>query len=301
MIFLQLLLYNGFLLKYTINIKICFSNSEMWREAHMVDFYELRQLVAFADLGTLSRVAEEFHISTPSITRSMQHLETYFGVPLFIRSKNRIELNDTGRLAVDCARKLVQSAEQAVQQVRAFDQRQKTVVVRSCAPAPLWELLQKLNAAQPEKMVTSAVCRNEEVLDAWLEGACDIAILPFSIGNAKPFMRERLFVSVVPEHELARHSMLTFADINGYNFLLRSELGFWDTLCRTKMPASKFLVQTDASVFDELVNASSLPCFTTDYGQLRFSYPGRVNIPLMDEESDVTFYILRRGDINAKA
>ena len=55
----------------------------------MIDLNELSQLVAFADLGTLSRVAEEFHISTPSITRSMQHLEQYFGVPLFTRGKNR--------------------------------------------------------------------------------------------------------------------------------------------------------------------------------------------------------------------
>lgn len=61
----------------------------------MIDLYELRQLTAFADLGTLSKVAEEFHISTPSVTRSMQHLEDAFGVPLFIRGKNRIELNDT--------------------------------------------------------------------------------------------------------------------------------------------------------------------------------------------------------------
>lgn len=30
----------------------------------------------------------------------MQHLEQYFGVPLFTRGKNRIELNETGKLAV---------------------------------------------------------------------------------------------------------------------------------------------------------------------------------------------------------
>ena len=56
------------------------------------------------------------------------------------------------------------------------------------------------------------------------------------------------------------------------------------------MPASKFLVQTDTAVFDELVNASSLPCFTTDYGQRRLqtAYPGRVNIPLTDVEASVT-------------
>ena len=106
----------------------------------MIDLYELRQLVEFADLGTLSRVAEEFHISTPSVTRSMQHLEDAFGVPFFTRGKNRIELNDTGDMAVDRARKLLREAEQTVQQVRDFDQRQRTIIIRSCAPAPLWEL-----------------------------------------------------------------------------------------------------------------------------------------------------------------
>ena len=96
------------------------------------------------------------------------------------------------------------------------------------------------------------------------------------------------------EHELARHPALTFAEINGFNFLLRTELGFWDALCREKMPSSKFLVQTDTSVFDEPVRASSLPCFTTDHGQLRFGYPSRDNIPLTDEEAHVTFYLAKK-------
>ena len=260
----------------------------------MVDLYELKQLTAFADLGTLSRVAEEFHISTPSVTRSMQHLEQYFGVPLFTRGKNRIILNETGQLAVEYARKLLAEAEQAVEQVRAFDQRQRTIVVKSCAPAPLWVLLRRLNAAQPEKMVASAICQNAEVLSAWRDGTCDIAILPFPLEGAKPFMQERLFVSVPPDHELAGQKALTFAAINGFNFLLRTQLGFWDALCREKMPASKFLVQTDTSVFDELVRASSLPCFTTDYGQLQGGYPNRVHIPLADEEAHVTFYLAAR-------
>ena len=33
----------------------------------------------------------------------MQHMEQYFGVPLFTRGKNRIELNETGKLAVAAA------------------------------------------------------------------------------------------------------------------------------------------------------------------------------------------------------
>lgn len=263
----------------------------------MVDLYELKQLTAFADLGTLSRVAEAFHISTPSVTRSMQQLERYFGVPLFRWGKNKIELNETGRLTVECARKLLQEAEQAVEQVRAFDQRQRTLVVKSCVSAPLWDLLCMLNGAHPEKMVASAVCQNEEVLAGWADGSCDFAVVPFPMEGARPFMKERLFVCVPRAHELAGRGSLRFEDINGFNFLLRSELGFWDTLCREKMPASKFLVQTDAAAFNELVRASSLPCFTTDYGQLQHTVttPDRVNIPLTDAEAQVTFYLAVRG------
>lgn len=256
----------------------------------MIDLYELSQLAAFDKFGTLSRVAEKFHISTPSVTRSMQHLEDTLGVPLFIRGKNKIELNETGKIAVEAAQKLLNDAEQAIHRIREFDARQQTVVIKSCAPAPLWELQRKLNIQKPNLTVSSAICQNDEVLASWQDGSCDIAVLPFYTDGAKPFMKENLFVCVPPNHELAKHKSLCFDDINGFNFLLRTELGFWDTLCREKMPSSKFLVQPDATVFDELVRASSLPCFTTDYGSFK-DYPDRVSIPLTDDAAKVTFYL----------
>ena len=266
----------------------------------MLDLYELKQLIAFAECGTLAKVAEQFHISTPSITRAMQHVEESFGVPLFVRGKNRIELNENGKLAVEHGRKLLAEAEQTVQAVRSFDQRQRTIVVRSCAPAPLWELLRYLSASYPGRMIESAICQNEEVLSAWEDGTCDVAVLPFipEGEQAKKFMEENLYVCIPPEHALAGKESVTFADINGFNFLLKSELGFWDTMCREQMPASKFLVQTDEFTFNELVRSSSLPSFTTDYVYKdKQTYENRVDIPIADEAAHVTFYVLAREGI----
>ncbi len=261
---------------------------------------ELKQLVSFAELGTLSRVAEEYHISTPSVTRSMQQLEESMGVSLFFRGKNKIELNETGIYAVEAGRKLLDDVEQTLVQIRAYDQRRKTIVVRSCAPAPLWELLRKLNDLYPERIVSSSIGQNTEVMEAWKTGECDIAILPFPVSEKDAevceFMREKLFVCVPPDHKLAEYKTLTFEDINGFNFLLRTELGFWDTLCREMMPASKFLVQTDEFTFNELIEASSLPCFTTDYVHRTSQHYNRVNIPLTDPEADVNFYLAMKPD-----
>ncbi|MDD6234185.1 MAG: LysR family transcriptional regulator [Lachnospiraceae bacterium] len=267
----------------------------------MINLEELEQFKAFAECGTLSKVAERFHISTPSITRSMQNIESYFGVPLFTRTKNRIELNETGKVAVEYAGKILNETAQALAQVRAFDERQRTVIIKSCAPAPLWEFLKKAGSMYPGMTVSSKICRNEEVLEYMKDSACDYAILPYEAAipgwQSEFYMEERLYVCIPADNELAERQQVEWEQLNGFNFLLRSELGFWDALCREKMPASKFLVQTDDSVFDELVVNSTLPCFTTDYIADRDGrYPKRVCVPIAGEDADVKFYLYRKNN-----
>lgn len=78
-------------------------------------------------------------------------------------------------------------------------------------------------------------------------------------------MGEEQALAAVQPFDLC-HILCCQGEIEQVKILLRTELGFWDVLCREKMPPSKFLVQTDESVFEELVKVFSLPCFTTDYG-----------------------------------
>lgn len=268
----------------------------------MLNLYELEQFVAFGDCKTLSQASEKLLISQPTLTRSMRHVEEAFGVPLFIRSKNRLELNETGKVALEHARRLLFEAQQAVFQVQAFEKRRKTIVVKSCAPAPLWELMKRLQKTFPGNTVSTEICQNEDVLRAIKSAECDVAVLPFSAEfegmKRQVLMTERLFVSVLKSHKLSEYSSLTFEDIDGFNFLLRSELGFWDTLCRKKMPASRFLVQTDEFAFNELVESSSLPCFSTDYWvRSNKTDHRRKYIPLTDSEANVTFYVYSKAPL----
>ena len=70
-----------------------------------------------------------------------------------------------------------------------------------------------------------------------------------------------------------------------------------------KMPASKFLVQTDEFTMNELVRSSSLPCFIIDVVMSdRFTdTAGRVAIPVTDPEVNVTFYLVVRKDSKYQA
>ena len=133
----------------------------------MLNLEELKQLVSFADNGTLAKVTEDFHISTPSVTRSMKNLEESFGVSLFVRSKNKIALNETGRIAVTYARKLLQEAEQMLTAIQDFDERQHTITVKSCAPAPLRELLKKIKKNIPASQFHPGYIRTMKLYSLW--------------------------------------------------------------------------------------------------------------------------------------
>ena len=94
----------------------------------MINFDELEQLIAFAKHGTLVKAADTLHISQPTITRTMKNIEDCFGVKLFERGKNRIRLNDTGKIAVEHAEKVLESARQMMTTVREYDKSLRTNV-----------------------------------------------------------------------------------------------------------------------------------------------------------------------------
>ena len=62
---------------------------------------------------------------------------------------NRIELTDTGEVAVEQARSLLSEAEKAVETVQTFERNQHTITIHSCAPVPLWSLLPELSRRFP--------------------------------------------------------------------------------------------------------------------------------------------------------
>lgn len=270
----------------------------------MLNMLELEQLAAFAEYGTLSKAAEKLNISQPTITRTMQRLEEEFAVPLFERSKNHIALNETGEQAVSYAVQLLKDAKEAVDAVRAFDRSRHTITVSSCAPAPLWRLLPALSDAFPDMTLSSSIKNNASVLEDVKSGHCLLAVLPGIPEEGKipetyccrPFMKENLAVCVPPDHVLAGYKEVSFEVLNGYNFLLGTRLGFWDDMCREKMPASRFLVQTDQFTMEELIRESSLPCFVTDVAEYDEEiYGDRIVIPVSDQAAKITFHIVYNG------
>lgn len=263
----------------------------------MLNLIELEQFVAFADCGTLSEVSQHMNISQPTLTRNMKHVERDFGVSLFTRQKNKMSLNETGKKAVEYARQLLKNEENTVSMVQEFDRKLRSIIIASCAPAPLWILSPKISFCYPDNTISSSICETEQVIEQIENDQIDIGILPYEYHGTSlcstPFFAEHLSVCVPLGHGLCSCDKLSFHDLNGYNCLLRDQLGFWTNLCKQNMPASKFLIQTDESEFLELVKSSTLFCFSTNYA----SYPEEILdqrkiIPIVDDCVNVEYWVV---------
>ena len=260
---------------------------------------ELQQLAAMEELGSFSEVARRFYVSTPTVTRNMARAEQFFGVALFSRGKNRVELTEAGRLAAAGARRTLRELESSVAEVRAYDRSLRTIDVVSCAPAPLWVLAPRTSRLYPGMSVTTRVADLAQTEDALATGSCDVAVLPHPAEDPEllsvHLMDEHLYLCVPTDHALVDRDAVAFADLNGFNFLLSSDLGFWNDIVRRSLPASRFLVQDDEFALNELIRTSSLPCFTTDVAlERRYRDVGgsRVMVPITDPEANVSFYLV---------
>ncbi len=265
----------------------------------MIELYQLEHLLAIASHGTMTKAAQELHLSQSALSRSVQRMEEDLKVTLFQRQKNRITLNPNGELAVEYARKVLAQMDELVARVRAFDRSSHTISVGSCAPAPLWEISPLLSSLYPGMTIASDLKDPDQLRQGLSDGTYQIIVLPFKIQAPDLFTQEygteRLFFSLPPEHPMSDRKELYFRDLDGETMLLYSHIGFWHQLHLAKMPSTRFLMQDERFTFNELVKSSALPSFISDIVIKRDGMPpNRVVIPIADPEATVTYYCMCR-------
>ena len=266
----------------------------------MINLIELNQFVRFAELGTLSKAAEMLYISQPTLTRSMKHIEDEFNVSLFNRSRNRLDLNETGKKAAEYAKRLLEEEKNMIESVQAFDRSLNTIRISSCAPAPLWTLIPEIYESCHGMMISSSLDDAESIIRDVESEKIDAGVIPYRIEDSElaciPYSRETLYACIPISHPLSSASELSFDDLNGYNAIIRNQIGFWDKMCRERMPASRFLVQNDDFAFRELVRSSTLLSFATNLAADGYKdiLSERHLIRISDKEADVRYYIITK-------
>ena len=264
----------------------------------MMELEQLRQLVAFAEQGTLSRAAEELHISQPSLSRTMQALEEELQASLFIRQKNRIVLNEVGQVAVEYARQVLAATEEMVRRVQLAQRTGRSVALGSCAPVPIQDLRPLLQELYDGVAVAPELNSSDNALvDGLRQGRYQIVVTHEPPPQEEelfcfPYREEHLSLLVPVNHPLARLTAIRAADLAHQNLLLYSEIGFWTEVCREKLPQAHFLFMNEWDAFGELVGLGAFPSFVTDAFAPGQPIENKVVIPIEDEDFQAVYYFL---------
>ena len=273
----------------------------------MLDINLLYELTVFEKCGTLSKAAEELFISQPALSRSMNRLEKELGVIIFTRSKNKITLNDNGKLAAGYAREIIRYEENAINAVRAFDRKNNTISIGSCAPVPLSELTEAVSNLFKGFTISSKIDDNELLLEGLKSNIYDICIFNQEIKEegliSFKTCSEKLYLSVDKNHPSAQKEGIYLSELNNQDILLYSEIGFWYELLKEKAPDASFLIQHDNNTFNTLLNTTSFPSFVTNksisvYRRKQYDY--KVMIPILDKEATVDYYSVILKENNKK-
>lgn len=267
----------------------------------MLELALLEQLVAFANYGTLSAAAEQLHLSQSALSRSMQKLEELLEVSLFDRQKNKIALNENGRIAAEYAQRLLAQEQDMIAKIRAFDRSQRTISFGCCAPIPQIRLVSLLSQCYTGMTISSQLQNDNLLLHGLNDGTYHLVVLHQKPADSTLYWTEcgaeKLFLTVPPAHPLAYAQGVWLKDLAGQRLLLYSSIGFWYNLCQEKIPNARFLLQTDMEVFNELVGASALPCFATDVTLTESALDeNRIAIPILDPEANVTYYCVCKAE-----
>ncbi len=267
-----------------------------------MEFEQLRQLDAIEQLGTFSAAAEALHTSQPSISRSIRALEHELGVELFDRSRNHVELNDAGRLAVRHARAILAEERRMRDAFAELTSAQRALHITSIAPAPVWRLADHVAAHHPGTIITSEIEDDEQEVERRLfDRSSDLVITrrPLGLPNVLcvPFMVENLYVYAPTDDELVGRPSIRFADLAGRTFLMNAVTGFWGEVVKRSIPRARFIEQRDARVLSQLTRTSKLLSFITDVSEFEHApHEGRVRIPIRDADAHATFYVVAMVD-----
>lgn len=113
----------------------------------------MRYFLKIAELGNMSKAAEQLHITQPTLSRQIKALENSLQAPLFSRSNKKMTLTNAGILFQQRAQQILQMIDKTTQDIQ--DQKELNGIVtigcvESSVTAYLSQLINEFHAEHPK-------------------------------------------------------------------------------------------------------------------------------------------------------
>jgi DNA-binding transcriptional LysR family regulator len=187
----------------------------------------LRELTAFvraAETGSFSRVAREFRVSQPSVSRMVASLEARLGVKLLLRTTRRVTLTDAGEAFLERARRILGDLDDAESAARGVDSLQGTLRVAMSGAFGTREVIPHLPAflAQHPRLRLDLIIsdRTDDLVAEGVDMALRLGHLPDSAFGARLLGSAPRLIVAAPAYLAERGAPKTPADLASHDCIV---------------------------------------------------------------------------------
>jgi DNA-binding transcriptional LysR family regulator len=187
----------------------------------------LRELTVFvraAEAGSFSRVAREFRVSQPSVSRMVASLEARLGVKLLLRTTRRVTLTDAGEAFLERARRILGDLDDAESAARGVDSLQGTLRVAMSGAFGTREVIPHLPAflAQHPRLRLDLIIsdRTDDLVAEGVDMALRLGHLPDSAFGARLLGSAPRLIVAAPAYLAERGTPKTPADLASHDCIV---------------------------------------------------------------------------------
>src|SRR4029077_3429772 len=189
-----------------------------------VELRHLRYFVAVAEAENVLRAAtQKLHVSQPAVSRQIRDLEDELGVQLFQSTGKSVHLTVAGSVFLKDARVILETTDEAIQNVRAFAEAGETELQVGYTPALRAQIvspaLHAFQQAMPQVHVKLHDWTGEKIVTGLRDGRLQLALVirPSKRSELRDLrfeelVRERVRLAVPANHPFARRRSVSLID-----------------------------------------------------------------------------------------
>ena len=191
-----------------------------------MNFTQLRAFHAVASEGSFTRAALRLRISQPAVTVQVRALEQGYGVALFRRLGQRIELTEFGRDLWQRSRRVFAELDDLEELMTAAGElRVGRLEIGADGPFSVMDLVAAFIARYPGVRVAVRIGNATRVLADLREARTDLAVLnltpPAGELHSQALYRDRIVAFVPAAHPFAARTRLDLAELAAAPLILR--------------------------------------------------------------------------------
>jgi LysR family transcriptional regulator for metE and metH len=178
--------------------------------------------------GTLTRAAEDLHLTQSALSHQLKELEQEMGLPVFYRKGKRLELTAEGTRFLQTAEKVLTELASLEADIRHIKEGQAGTlrVTTQCYTAYHWlpRIIKYYKSMSPGVDIHVVSAATYVPLEYLLRGDLDIAIVRNTVDNPRikyePIFEDRVYAILSRKHPLASKSLFEVEDFQGQEVFL---------------------------------------------------------------------------------